>query len=647
MAQNFVKALETVSPSVPIVEMQYGTAMADAGAGIASVIQEIGDQIQQSRDLETSGNFYGDLEATNMNIERLRDESELQRLEAIKRRNEALYDRDDQNDAVALEQFNRELERINSREQQQGIVLDSNKRALIRRWMSIRPDLTEFFNQALTLDKKIGEMRAESATATSNMLTEYESLTRQALANGTTVGMEQIRAATLRRVEDIAKDVEVRQNIGKLQQKDFDDVTYQAIHAEYINLFNQVQPLFSQAIQGDARAVNQIRFIVTQGRETLQALLIKEKVSFEKNNNVIIDTQEIQEYIDKSLTGLSDIISTADVRSYYDIKRMMQEKETASLYAAMFPWLPPRVADDVGRTLVTEIFKNVSVYGRMLSDPSRGLPSMAAAERAGSPEGQMAMSFLRLYTEQFAKVFNGSPLAKNSESVVVMNSLFTLLQTGQPIPDDIARAANPIINNMLSTVLGSPSASPEIKGRASNAIVKNTVDSYNTVFGEGNIFNPNSTGSKEMKALNDAAWASAVQPIANDLVQETEDARELFPAITFDPNRAEPFGVSGQELSRIRGRVDAPSYLVNAIKEMNKYYRMVAATRPNGKGAANKWANEFLGRTPVQITQTPAQQAVARPPSTQAPPQPEEGQVVEEQVQGDVIDIDSLPDILE
>lgn len=656
MPQNFTQTLQTVSPSISIVEKKYDTSLGELGKTLGAAAEAIGEQVQARRDAETVGTFYGDLNQASANIERARDEAELQRVEEIQKRNTALYDNDPSNDAVALETFNREIERINLREQQQGIVLDSAKRAVVRKWITARPDMTEFFGKALTIDEKIGKMREESANYASSQLSKFQELQQRALANGTTIGMEQMDDRLKREVAMVGERLNLAVNSGKLDQPAFTQEMMKGANAELNQLNLTVMPLFRAAVQGDARAASQIKAVVNQYRMSISSNLIQSKAGYESSTGQIVNLDEVNTYVNNYLDNLDAMITASDVRTFHEIERLVQDEDTWGWLHTMMPWIPKDAIEKVGVPIYLDIMKNTAAYSRQLRD---GFARTAVAEAAGDPNAQRAMTYLRMHSEMMAKSFLGSPLAQNSENVQIINNLLRSLSSGQLVDETLAIQANPIINAVLFNI-DTSNASPTVLGNIEKGQVATTVSSYNSVFSTGNILNPSSKGARQLQGFDQAKWEQAVQPLADQLVSTIGEVREEErAAFTFDPSKPNPFGYDSNIMRQVTGRADAKSSFVDAIEELNKYYNMVAATRPSGKPAANVWAQRFietqLQPPQIETPSTQAQQAVSRGPTSRgnAPSVPspvsqqEDNQVIEEPVQGDVVDLDSLPDILE
>lgn len=633
MPQNFTQTLQTVSPSISIVEKKYDTSLGELGKTLGAAAEAIGEQVQARRDAETAGTFYEDLNRASANIERARDEAEQDRLNEIQRRNTALYDADPSNDALAIETFNREIERINLREQQQGIVLDSAKRAVVRKWVSTRPDLTEFFGKALTLDEKISKMREESANYASSQLSKFQELQQRALANGTTIGMEQMDDRLKREVAMVGERLQLATDSGKLDQPMFTQGMMNAANAELNQLSSVVMPLFRAAVQGDARAASQIKATVNEYRRKISNALVQSKAGYESETGQIVNLDEVNTYVNNYLDNLDAMITASDVRTFHDIERMAQDEETWGWAHTMIPWLPKDAIEKIGVPIILDILKNSAEHTRKLRTQ---FAAVAAAEAAGSPEAQRAMTYLRMHSEQMAKSFMGSPLAGNAENVKVMQALLRTLSSGQIVPQDLAMQANPIMNAVLFNI-DTSNASPTVLTNLETAQIANTISSYNSSFVTGNILNPNSKGARQLQGFDQAKWEQAVQPLADQLVAAIGEVREEErAAFTFDPSKPNPFAYDSNIMRQVTGRADAKSSFVDAIEELNKYYNMVAATRRGGQPMANAWARRFietqLQPPQIEAASTPAQQAISSgPPRRRNAPSAEPAAAPQEQ----------------
>lgn len=629
MAQNFTKTLETVSPSISIVEKQYDTSMASAAQSIADVIKGYAERKAAERDAETAGNFYEDLNAASYNIEKLRDYSEQDRLKALEARNTdpALYDEDPSNDADVLKTFNREIERINLKEQQQGIVLDSAKRALVRKWTNVRPDLTEFFTKGLALDEKIGKMRSEAANYASQQMTEWQKTYQTSLANGTTVAIEQSRARWLAKAQEVEARLSIASDSGKLGQVDFNESLRTTVNAELGNVNATIYPLTQRAMAGDSAAITNIRDKITQARLRIDNGLLAGQMKWQQETGQIIDTTPLKELSNNYLDNLEQIITYQDQRAASEVRNMANDEALFNLLHSYMPWIDRLLIPEIGVATYSKIIQGAATHQKNLKER---FATLAVGEAAGNPQAQEAISFLRIHSEQLAQAMMGHPLGQNTEAVQIMNALIGLLQRGQVIPPELAAKANPIINEVLFSTISSGTLTPQQQRNATSGLIRNTVDSYDSFWGQGNIFNAGSVGAKAMQALAQNEWELAVQPIATELQTVVSQIPENeLPAFTFDPNKEEPFAYDANVMRSVRGRFDAPTYFVDAITELNKYYKMLTTTRTNGKPAANMWATDYmakngLGNVQPQQTQAPTPTTVETPSATgQAAPAPD------------------------
>lgn len=599
MPSNFVKVLDTQTADVEVNQLQYDTSLNDLGDTLLSASEAIAEKRKDDADTASLGNFYSDIAEANLNIETNRDMSELQRIELIKELRDKQYDNDPNNDAAAINKFNRELESLNLREAQQGVVLDSNKRALVRRWMNIRPDLTPAFQKALGIDKAVSDMRSQSATAASSMLTEHMKLQQQSLAERTTVGMLQYEKNVARRSQLLQDQNTIRAEQGKMQQRDFDVEIQTRINEAVSATYNRfTAKLVQAALAGDPKAVMQISAVSEALNREIRAAIWKLKAQYESEYDIYLDDATAIEYATNLINNQKTMLTTGDVQNLHAINKMLEDDKLSALWHQIFPYMAPEIAAQVGPRIFVNAFEKAPQIMSIIDDPRRGLPALARAERAGDPNAMLAMSGLRAFSSNLATAFEGSPLVKDDNAVRIMGSYFQTMLSGLPPDPGIMAEAGPILAQLYSGAANDPRLDPDERRQAHEHLISNTVGSYDNVWRDADIMNPNSDGAKAMRNLPRSEWEKATQQIANVLEGKVRQvAPEWAAAVKYTPGNPEPFSYDMAAAINAGGAVAASGSSAArdtqaAIAEMNKYYRMMSSTRPTVHDA-DTWADEI------------------------------------------------------
>lgn len=625
MPDKFTATLQTVSPSLVITQKPYDTSLGkaaqDLGGALGDFLKDYGEKKQEALDLETAGNFWGAFNAANLEAEEERDRNEKLRNEEITRLQSRLSESaskgDDAMAVAARIRFAAKMEDINLREQQLGISLDANRRSVVRQYMQLRPDMASVWSDALTFEKKLEELRSESANYASEELTQFQVLSQRALANGTTVAQEMLSERLITKAKESANNLQLMKDRGTINGPAIVAGVINGLSAELNAVMQDATSNARLAMAGQPELLSATRARVLEARTVLQGHIIMAEMKA-KEDGMIVDLTEVKTYVNNYLEGIDSLLTEGNLQALTAAKEKMNDDALVALWHSYWPWIHPLILKKKGFDLWDESRRGMWRFFQKLED-EQGFANLVEAERKGDLGAREALAYARTEREWLKMAFEGSYLKEDAPSVKIMNELFTALSTNAPISGDLASRANPILREMLVGIKKTSLPEGVTPASVDARLIETAVAGYDSLWSrftpedELPILNPQSPEAQKMRALPASEWGRYVQPLADKLIKSVYATGEDKDAIVFSERSG--FTMDDQRMRSIRGRALETQAMKAALKELNKYYKMVAATRGTGAEAATNWANSFVEnylRTPVASPQTAAQEAVSQ-----------------------------------
>ena len=601
MPTNFTKALETQTPDIVINEMMQDTSAQEAAKQVADAASVFGELYQKSQDAKTIGNFTGDLNTYEQQIDDLIAQSDLERLDAQQRmnvvlRNEGVSEGDKEQARIA---FAQEMERISMREEQQGIVLESQKRALVRKWAAVRPDMTQEFQRSIAMNKALYELDRVGPKTTTHFQKAQEQQQLAAQMGMTVEYIQRVdREATL--MKEAQNRLAIKKAAGEALADDFQLVADTYVSASMTAILGYAGEAQRAVMRGDGRGVENARGAMVQSITELKTNLQKLRIQFNQENNVLVDTTRLEKEIDDTTRMLLNSFTTGNARDVAAIADMAAE-DASALFAQNFiraHWgmdLPPKLSIRMTNMIFDGIVKLKD--GTFFSELRKtgGFENLVEQARVGSPEARQSFWLFRVMLPDLINMSRNPNANVSPDQIDIIDSVARTISEGQLPTPEMAAKAGPLLAALYKGVAVNPDATDEERAFVSKAEQRNTFESFTNSWRAKDILNPNSDGAKRLRNLPQGEYNQnfsefVEKPIAREWMDLDP---QLKTAVTFNPNNNErPFSVEWPEGTAIHGG-SRFSDITKFTQMLNDGYRARANTRRGGTAEGMDWARMF------------------------------------------------------
>lgn len=618
MPYQFTTTLETVNPDIAVNELVQDTSLQSLAKTVSTALPDIAETVNDKNQSESVGNFNADLATLQQNIDDLAAESDLQRLEAVRRRNELLRDQDSSNDQLALDTFARKMEDITLMEQQQGIPMEARKRALVRQWSVIRPDLQGEFQKTLAINKALNELDKTSPKV-DKIFEKVSAQQQEAYQTGSTVEWVQRKDMTISRAAEAEARLKMLESAGKATADDF-QLYWTEISKAHLTAAQQALFEGERAARvGSASGVVAAKQKLLVLQENLLHQLEMERMKWNNTKGLLVDTSRIEAYIKNTVGVWTDALSTGDARDVAAVADMAKNDQADALLAKYlareYPYLgeiveSPRVAGRLIGVIVdnaVKTFKGGSVFDSW--SKQQGFAQWANLARQYNPQARMELAAVSVHLPWFREQLYNPNVPLSPATREMMKIGLDTLATGR-VPDQrLSAEMAPVLTQLLSAVEKDTRLSTEEKAAVNGAQADlgwKSWGGWNSIFRPMDILKPDSVNVEKIRQQPSveykASWDKYVEtPL-------TEDFWKLEPlaqaAIQFNPeNTTAPFSVmwpTGTVVHGSRKFSDAQTY----AQQLNEAFQARVNTRYNGLASAMEWAQDFYQNTRSFIPQT-------------------------------------------
>jgi hypothetical protein len=511
-------------------------------------------------------------------------------------RNNAASEQEKQQAQVA---FAQEMERIQMREEQQGIVLEAQKRALVRKWSAIRPDMTGEFQKSIAMNKALYELD-RVGPKTSTHFQKVQEQQQIAAQIGMTVEYVQRQDRTARLAKEAQDTLNTKKAAGEMKQDDFLLVADSYVTASMDAILGLAGDAKRAAASGNATGVTQARGAMVEAITALKSNMQRLRMQFNAENNVLVDTSNLEKYIDDTTKLLLNSFTTGDARDVAAIADMANE-DAAALWSQNFiraHWgmdLPPKLSIRMTNMIFDGIVKlKDGTFFSELRKPG-GFENLVEQARVGSPEARQSFWLFRVMLPDLVNMSRNPNANLSPEQLMILDSVARTISEGQLPTADVAAKAGPLLAAMYKGVEVNPDATPEEKGFVSKAQQRNTFESFMNDWRAKDILNPNSDGVKKLRNLPPAEYNHdfseyVEKPIAREWMGLDP---ELKTAVRFSATDTErPFSVQWPEGMAIHGG-SRFSDITKFTQMLNDGYRARSNTRRGGTADGMEWAALF------------------------------------------------------
>jgi len=608
MPREFTKNLNTVSPSLVINEKVYDTSWGDAAEVVGEAITSMGEMYRANKEAELTGNFTADLDSALEEELAARDEIEIERARLAYAHKQGLRDLQkagaSQDEMAQVEmEFNRELDYLTLREQQQGVRLNAHRRAIIRRYKAAYPHMSRQFEQVLDSNRKLEALREEAASARLNPLEKTHERQALALSLGTTPEALNMGDAIIRGANQSKANVEAMIARGEssryMWQHEIDNVADLHFNGDIVQFSPQIL-----AVSNGTGDITKLRLDLVGAKD--QAILgltaMKQKIEQESQANgqpIRINIDEQIKRTEAAYDTLLKIVTTDDLRNKAEIRRLMRDENRLAFLGRVYQ-VPPEVAGAFESTFVKDVNSWFEATERF---KDMNLAELTAGGGAASDQARIAMNSLAtmLAWRGIEGTFDTRYIRGSEAELRAFVGAMGAIRNRIPVSDEDAALASPVLQSYFTRefkTADSPSYR-EDAARASAGLAERELnpDSAAGSWFSSNSGNANSTSTelgRRSPQIEDEMHTRRTAAILADYIDTYNT--QILGQIRFDPNSEKGFSYGNSTRPEFQG--------VGALQRL-----YVRRKNTLGTEAANTWAQGIMQYITSKIQGEQAEQS--------------------------------------